>query len=60
MPDERSLSSESGFSIIGAALARVALFLMPKRAGVAENAAAARRISGKIQEYLQERRKRNA
>lgn len=35
-------------------------FLMPKRAGVAEDAAAARRISGKIQEYLQEQGKRNA
>lgn len=36
------------------------LFLMSKRAGVAENAAAARPISGKIPEYLQERGKRNA
>lgn len=35
-------------------------FLMPKRAGVAENAAAARPISGKIPEYLQERGKRIA
>lgn len=60
MPDERSLSSESGFSIIGAALAEWLPFLMPKRAGVAENAAAARRISGKIPECLQERGKRNA
>lgn len=36
------------------------LFLMPKRAGVAENAAAARRISGKMPECLQERGKKNA
>ena len=45
MPDERSLSAESGFSIIGAAFVERLLFLMPKRAGVAENAAAVRRIN---------------
>lgn len=33
---------------------------MPKRAGVAENAAAARPISCKIPEYLQERGKNDA
>lgn len=60
MPDERSLSAESGFSIIGAALVERLLFLMPKRAGVAENAAAVRRISCKMPECLQERGKRNA
>lgn len=35
-------------------------FLMPKRAGVAENTAAARPISCKIPEYLQEKGKSDA